>query len=140
MRGDYRRYAALCGQNQARRPLQTRPLRQATGCQEAVDVGSQDMQSLYSAGMTDPNSAIDPPTRVAIEFLTLWMEPDRQFAAEHITQALGDPGTPGRDHAIAGLLNLSMILAIELAQANGAEDHLAWVADHLRRMSPEIPD
>jgi hypothetical protein len=89
--------------------------------------------------MTTPNPATDA-TRVAIEFLTLWIGPDRQFAAEHIVQVTHDPDGPGSTQAIVGLLNLSMLLALQLAKANGATDYLAWVGDHLRRMSPDLPD
>jgi hypothetical protein len=49
------------------------------------------MQSPYAAEMTDPNQAT-AATRVAIEFLMLWMEPNRQSAAEHILRVLDDPG------------------------------------------------
>jgi hypothetical protein len=52
-----------------------------------------------------------PPTRVAVECLTLLIEPDNRYkAAEHITKVLhaveADQRT--RDEAIAGQLNLSM--------------------------------
>jgi hypothetical protein len=89
--------------------------------------------------MTDPNQAT-AATRVAIEFLMLWMEPDRPSAAAHILRVLDDPAGPGKEHVIAGLLNLSMILAFDLAKANGAADYPAWVGEYLRRRSPELPE
>ena len=89
--------------------------------------------------MTDPNQAT-AATRMAIEFLMLWMESNRQSAAEHIVRVLDDPGGPGRDSVIAGLLNLSMIFAFEAAKANGATDYPAWVAEYLRHHSPELPE
>jgi len=89
--------------------------------------------------MTDPNQAT-AATRVAIEFLTLWMEPNRPSAAAHFLRVLDDPGGPGRDQVIAGLLNLSMILAFDLAKANDAADYPAGVGEYLRRHSPELPE
>ena len=50
-------------------------------------------------------------TRVAIEFVTVWLEGDKQFATEHINRILKDPDGPGADKAIVGLLKLSMLLA-----------------------------
>jgi hypothetical protein len=97
------------------------------------------MRSPYAAGMTDPNPAT-AATRVAIEFLTLWLEQDRQVAAEHIVQVVNDPDGPGGTQAIIGLLNLSMIIELQLAKANGATDLLAWAGEHLRGMSPELPE
>jgi hypothetical protein len=97
------------------------------------------MQGPYAAEMTDPNPAT-AATRVAIEFLTLWLEQDRQFAAEHIFEVVNDPDGPGTVQAIVGLLNLSMIIELQLAKANGATDYLAWAGDHLRSMSPDLPE
>jgi len=89
--------------------------------------------------MKDPNPAT-AATRVAIEFLMLWIEPNRPFAAEHILQVLDEPGGIERDQVIAGLLNLSMILGFQLAKANGATDYPAWVREYLNRHSPELPE
>jgi hypothetical protein len=88
--------------------------------------------------MTDPSQAA-AATRVAIEFLMLWMEPNRQSAAEHIVRVLDDSDGPGRYQVVAGLLNLSMIFAFEAAKANGAADYPAWVGEYLRRHSPGLP-
>jgi hypothetical protein len=63
-------------------------------------------------------------TRVAIEFLTLWMEPGEdapQPAAKHIERVLDHP-SPTQAEAIAGLLNLSTLLVASLAKAFGAAD------------------
>jgi hypothetical protein len=89
--------------------------------------------------MTDSNQAT-PATRVAIEFLMLWIESDRSFAAEHIAGVLHDPDSPGREQVISGLLNLSMFLGFELAKANGAADYPAWIREHLAHISPRLPE
>jgi hypothetical protein len=89
--------------------------------------------------MKDPNPAT-AATRVAIEFLTLWLEDDRWVAAEHIYDVLHDPATPQTEAVIAGLLNLNMLFAFEAAKANGATDYVAWVGEYLRRHSPELPE
>jgi hypothetical protein len=65
--------------------------------------------------MTDPNQAT-AATRVVIEFLMLWIESDGASAAAHISRVLDDPAGPGRDRVVAGLLNLSMILAFDPGQ------------------------
>lgn len=79
-------------------------------------------------------------TRVAIEFLTLWMEDDRRGAAEHITNVLGPQPEPVAA-AIAGLLNLNMHALFALAKARGAEpdDIRAWAGDYLKHLSPDLP-
>src|SRR4029453_13988439 len=56
---------------------------------------------------------VTPPpaaTRVAIEFLTLWLEGDRQRAAAHIRMALADPDGPDAPSIIAWRCTLGMIL------------------------------
>ena len=72
-------------------------------------------------------------TRVAIEFLTLWLEPDRQRAAAHIRMALGDPDGPDAAGIIAGQCNLGMLLVLMLAKERGAIS-----ADQLRTEAGEI--
>jgi hypothetical protein len=79
-------------------------------------------------------------TRVAIEFLTVWLESDREFATEHIYRVLKDPDGPGADMAIVGLLNLSMLLAFEMAKAQGAEDLQERVRKYLSNLSAQLPD
>jgi hypothetical protein len=71
--------------------------------------------------MSEMNSAT-AATRVAIELLTLYLEPDLERAAAHIRMALGDPDGPDPVSIIAGQCNLAMILALELANAQGAAD------------------
>jgi hypothetical protein len=88
--------------------------------------------------VSDPNPQTDA-TRVAIEFLTLWIEPDHHAAVEHIGMALHDPNGPGPVTAITGLLNLSMILAVALARASGADDTRAWALQYLRNLSTQLP-
>lgn len=89
--------------------------------------------------VTDPNPATDA-TRVAIEFLTLWMETDRLAAAEHIAGVIHDPDGPEPDTAITGLLNLSMFLLFALAKANGADDYKAWAGEYLHNFSVNLPE
>jgi hypothetical protein len=81
-------------------------------------------------------------TRVAIEFLTLWMEDDREAAARHIFGVTSGMDEPQRAEVIAGLLNLNMLTLFELAGASGAgaDEIQQWAGDHLRNMSPELPE
>jgi hypothetical protein len=79
-------------------------------------------------------------TRVAIEFLTVWLEGDKQFATEHINRVLKDPDGSGADKAIVGLLNLRMLLAFEMAKAQGAEDLEEWVRKYLSNLSATLPE
>jgi hypothetical protein len=62
-------------------------------------------------------------TRVAVEFLTLWLDPDRTAAAEHIDRVLETPEGPTKDHAVVGLLNLAMLLLLQLAREQGASTY-----------------
>ncbi len=98
--------------------------------------------------MDEPNAAT-ANTRVAIELLTLWLEPGeeaRYRAAAHILQVLGEPTDEGAlAHAtevVAGLLNLSMLLVVRLAHEQGADrDAMLEVAgDILRAIAPNIPE
>lgn len=90
--------------------------------------------------MTDPDSqAATDATRIAIEFLTLWMERDRNGAAEHITKVMTEPNGPESAHVVAGLLNLNMFTIFELAKANGAPDAVEWAGEYLRNLSPQLP-
>ena len=79
-------------------------------------------------------------TRVGIEFLTVWLEGDKQFAIEHINRVLKDPDGPGADKVIVGLLNVSMRLAVELAEAQGAENLEEWVRKYLSNLSAKLPE
>jgi hypothetical protein len=83
---------------------------------------------------------ITASTRVGIEFLTVWLEGDKQFATEHINRVLKDPDGPGADKAIVGLLNLSMLLAFQLAKARGAENLEEWVRKYLSNLSTTLPE
>lgn len=79
-------------------------------------------------------------TRVAIECLTLWLEPGpeaRQQAAVHIADVVraDDPHL-----IIAGHLNLAMLLLLELVAAQGAEDLMAAGRAYLQTMSPSLPE
>jgi hypothetical protein len=86
---------------------------------------------------TNPATA---STRLAIEFLTLWMESDRESAAEHIGRVLDDPDGPGPHSAIVGLLNLGVLLVFELAHEQDAEDIRERAGEILRNLSPQLPD
>ena len=79
-------------------------------------------------------------TRVAIELLTLYMEPDLERAADHIRMALGDPDGPDPVSIIAGQCNLAMILVLELAKAQGAEDLRERAGEILQELSRELPE
>jgi hypothetical protein len=89
--------------------------------------------------MSDMNP-VTASTRVGIEFLTVWLEGDKQFATEHINRVLKDPDGPGADKAIVGLLNLSMLLAFQLAKARGAENLEEWVRKYLSNLSTTLPE
>ena len=83
-------------------------------------------------------------TRVAIEFLTLWMEPGDeagQRAAEHITHVLHEEGEDPVS-VIAGQLNLSMLLVLHLAKERGATEAamLQKAGEILRDWSPQLPE
>jgi hypothetical protein len=79
-------------------------------------------------------------TRVAIEFLTLFLEGDRQRAAAHIEMALDDPDGPDAASIIGGQGYLSMVLIIELAKAQGAEDLHERTGEILRELSRRLPE
>jgi hypothetical protein len=79
-------------------------------------------------------------TRVAIEFLTLWLEPDRERAAAHIRMALGDPDGPDAASIIAGQCNLGMILVLDLARAQGAADPRERAGEILQELSRQLPE
>ena len=83
---------------------------------------------------------ITASTRVAIEFLTVWLEWDRESATEHIYRVLKDPDGPTADMAIVGLLNLSMLLGFEMAKAQGAEDLQDRVRKYLSNLSAQLPE
>lgn len=87
------------------------------------------------------NDASLDATRIAIEFLTLWLEPDRAGAAAHISDVLKAPVGPSAEHVIAGLLNLNMFTIYQLAKASGAEpdSYRAWAGAYLQRLSPNLP-
>jgi hypothetical protein len=79
-------------------------------------------------------------TRVAIEFLTLFLEPDLQHAAAHIKVALDDPDGPDAASIIVGQCGLSMVLIFELAKAQGAEDVRERAGEILRELSRRLPE
>jgi hypothetical protein len=89
--------------------------------------------------MSDMNP-VTTSMRVGIEFLTVWLESDKQFATEHIYRVLKDPDGPGADRAIVGLLSLSMLLAFELAKERGAEDLQEWARKYLSNLSAQLPE
>jgi hypothetical protein len=78
--------------------------------------------------------------RVAIEFLTLWLEGDRQRAAAHIKLVLEDPDGPDAASIIGGQGYLSMVLILELAKAQGAEDLHERAGEILRELSRQLPE
>ena len=86
---------------------------------------------------TNPATAI---IRVAIEVLTLWLEDDRQRTADHIRMALTDPDGPDAASIIAGQCGLSLVLILELAKAQGAEDVRERAGEILRELSRRLPE
>ena len=89
--------------------------------------------------MREINSAT-AATRVAIELLTLYLEPDLERAAAHIRTALGDPDGPDPVSIIAGQCNLAMILVLELANAQGAADPRERAGEILQELSRQLPE
>ena len=79
-------------------------------------------------------------TRVAIEFLTLFLEPDLEPAAAHIKVVLDDPDGPDAASIIAGQCGLSLVLVLELAKAQGAEDVRERASEILRELSRRLPE
>jgi hypothetical protein len=89
--------------------------------------------------MTQMNPAT-AATRVAIEFLTLSLEPDLKRAAAHIRMALGDPDGPDAATIIAAQCNLCTILVRELAKAQGAADPHERAREILQELSRQLPE
>jgi hypothetical protein len=95
--------------------------------------------------MTDEIPQPTAYTRVAIEFLTLWMEPGDQArieAARHIQSIVDAPDANIRG-IIAGLLNLNTVTLLELAKARGAmteEMYYQVAGDFLRELSQGLPE
>jgi hypothetical protein len=95
--------------------------------------------------MTDEIPQPTAYTRVAIEFLTLWMEPGDQArieAARHIQSIVDAPDANIRG-IIAGLLNLNTVTLLELAKARGAmteETYYRVAGDFLRELSQGLPE
>ena len=89
--------------------------------------------------MTEMNPATTA-TRIAIEFLTLWLEPDHQRVAAHMRMALGDPDGPDAASIIAAQCYLSTVLILELAKAQSAEDLDGRAREILRELSRQLPE
>ena len=65
---------------------------------------------------TDPAVA---GTRIAVQFLQLWLEKDRLSPAD-IEGVLEGPKRPNVNQVIAGQLNLNVLLLFTLAEEHGA--------------------
>jgi hypothetical protein len=92
--------------------------------------------------MDQPNPKTEA-MRVAIECLTLWMEPGpeaRVSAVDHILRLQYDPDSPGGNNVIPGVLNLSMMLVLRLAREQGAEDLAQRAHEILHETSSQRPD
>jgi hypothetical protein len=89
--------------------------------------------------MTEMKSAA-AATRVAIELLMLWLEPDLERTAAHIRMALDDPDGPDAASIIGGQSYLSRVLILELAKAQGAEDLHKRAREILRELSRQLPE
>jgi hypothetical protein len=72
-------------------------------------------------------------TRIAVDFLTVWIEQSPQTAANYVDARLNDPNGPGVYDIIIGQLTLGTLLISMLAQAHGAV-----TADDINRMAGEI--
>jgi hypothetical protein len=87
---------------------------------------------------TNPTTAA---TQVALECLTLWLQPDRQRAIDHIANLQVDPSGPGPTNLIVGLLNLSSWLLFSLAETQGEATDAELVEkakDILDRLSEQL--
>jgi hypothetical protein len=91
--------------------------------------------------MDESHGATDD-TRVAIECLTVWLEGDRDKAAEHIARLLNRPDGPGASRIISGFLYLSELLVLSLANERGADatNMRQKAGDILREWSPQLPE
>ena len=85
-------------------------------------------------------NSVTAATRVAIELLTLFLEPDLERAAAHIRTVLADPDGPDPVSIIAGQCNLAMILVLELAKAQGAADLRERAGEILQELSRQLPE
>src|SRR4029450_7932593 len=111
----------------------------AQGQRGAIDSGfGASLHGLIPGAMREMNPAT-AATRVAIEFLTLFLEGGRQRAAAHIEMALADPDGPDAASIIGGQCYLSMVLILELAKAQGSEDLHERTGDILRQFSVATP-
>jgi hypothetical protein len=84
-------------------------------------------------------------TRIAVEFLTLWIQPEAQARAEataYIEQRLSEPGTPPIEEVLAGHLNLARLLLFRCAvqESNCPDDLFRDVQAILQQMSPSLPE
>jgi hypothetical protein len=91
--------------------------------------------------MSDLNPAT-AGTRIAVEFVALWMEQDHLCAAEHIARILNDPDTPGAPLIVAGQCNLAMLLVLMLAKERGAgaDDMMDKAQEILQDLSGDLPE
>jgi hypothetical protein len=91
--------------------------------------------------MSDLNPAT-AGTRIAVEFVALWMEQDHLCAAEHIARILNDPDTPGAPLIVAGQCNLAMLLVLMLAKERGAgaDDMMDKAREILQGLSRDLPE
>jgi hypothetical protein len=108
-------------------------------------VGAKPPSSRTVMSNDGSTNAATGSTRVAIEFLTLWLEPGEQGArrqtADHIARVLYEEGEDPVS-VIAGQLNLGMLLVLRLAKERGATeaDMFQKAADILRDLSRRLPE
>jgi len=84
-------------------------------------------------------------TRIAVEFLTLWIQPDAEARAEataYICQRLTEPDALPIEDVLAGHLNLARLLLFRCAvqESNNPDDLFRDVQAILQQMSPSLPD
>ncbi|WP_037605827.1 hypothetical protein [Streptacidiphilus rugosus] len=81
-------------------------------------------------------------TRLAIEFLNVWMDMDRHAAAEHIVEVLHTDDAPDSNLVIAGLLNLGQLMLLEIGKERGARNRdelLAKSREYLSELALNLP-
>ena len=83
--------------------------------------------------------------RIAVEFLTLWIQPEAEARAEattYIEQRLSEPDAPSYQDVLAGHLELARLLLFRCAvQESACPDHLFRdVQAILQQMAPKLPE
>ncbi len=91
--------------------------------------------------MHEPTAA----TRIAVECLTLWLQPGAEAwvaAAEHMVELMGTPINATSIDMVSGLLNLNVWVLFDLMKERGLSLHEAdaGVARYLQDLSARLPE